>query len=416
MRRGRWIGRGAVAAAVILALTLSAGSASSVSGEQALKIGTLLPETGSLQILGPPMVQAVRMAVQEVNAAGGVNDLPIELVERDDGTDPDVASAAADDLIADDVHYVVGAAASGVTTAVIDKLRDTDVAECSPSNTGVQFTTYPDRGNYFRTAPPDNLQSIVLSNLIVDGGYSDVVIVARSDEYGEGFARFLRKELRSAGANVQRVVLYDPEATSFDDVVQRIADENPEAVALIAFDEGGPIVQAAIEQGVGPQDLQWFGTDGIQSSTFYQKVDPSNPGAVLGIRGTAPSAAPAGGESTFRQRFEAFAPGVDTIYSGHAYDCVVIGALAAQAVGRNTAAAIRRNINAVTKGGEKCTLYSECLALLEDGEDIDYDGAAGPLDFVKKGEPGVGEYDTWEFDPSGKVTVIDESIKAGGTT
>ncbi len=67
----------------------------------------------------------------------------------------------------------------------------------------------------------------------------------------------------------------------------------------------------------------------------------------------------------------------------------------------------------VTKDGEKCTLFADCVALLEAGEDIDYDGAAGPLDFVEAGEPGAGAYDTWSFGADGKVAVIEESIPVG---
>ena len=48
------------------------------------------------------------------------------------------------------------------------------------------------------------------------------------------------------------------------------------------------------------------------------------------------------------------------------------------------------------------------------GADIDYDGAAGPLDFVDAGEPGSGAYDTWTFDAKGAVTVIEESIPVAG--
>jgi len=61
-------------------------------------------------------------------------------------------------------------------------------------------------------------------------------------------------------------------------------------------------------------------------------------------------------------------------------------------------------------GGEKCTLVADCFKLLEEGKDIDYDGAAGPLDFAEAGEPGAGAYDTWTFKEDGSVEVIEESI------
>ena len=68
----------------------------------------------------------------------------------------------------------------------------------------------------------------------------------------------------------------------------------------------------------------------------------------------------------------------------------------------------------VTKGGEKCQPFADASRCSKAGEDIDYDGAAGPLDFVEVGEPVRGVYDTWEFDADGKVAVIEESIPVGG--
>ncbi len=418
MKSKRWVRAAAAGAAAGLVIALAAGAAGAGQAPEreangTLKIGTLLPQTGQLESLGPPMIAGARMAVQEINDAGGVNGAPVELVETDDGTDPDIANTAVDRLLQEDVDVIIGAAASGVTTAVIDKITGAGVVECSGSNTGVQFTDYPDEGLYFRTAPPDNLQSQVLADLIVDDGNADVTIVARSDEYGEGFADFLEQELDGAGADVLDVILYDPEAASFDDVAEDIVAADPEAVALIAFDEGGSVMTAAIEAGVGPGDLQWYGTDGIQSSSFYENVDPNNPAIVEGIRGTAPSAAPENGEATFQDRLQAFAPGVDTIFSGHKYDCVVISALAAAQAESDASGDIADNIVSVTKKGTKCSLYADCIALIEDGENIDYQGAAGPLTFTKAGEPGKGAYDTWTFAADGSVEIIDESIRAG---
>src|SRR6266508_1288437 len=224
MKSKLWLRLAALAAVAGLAVAVTSGTAGAGGdapdreSNGVLKYGLLLPQTGALDFLGPPMIDAANMAVQEVNTAGGVNGAPAEVTLADDGTDPDVANPAVDRLLQEDVDVIVGAAASGVTLSVIDKITGAGVVECSPSNTGVQFTTYPDKGRYFRTAPPDNLQSQVLADLIVDDGNEDVTIVARSDEYGEGFAKFLGKELKAAGADVKDTILYDPEATSYDDV------------------------------------------------------------------------------------------------------------------------------------------------------------------------------------------------------
>jgi branched-chain amino acid transport system substrate-binding protein len=393
------------------------GTSAPSGGTQAdgvFKIGYLLPQTGALGFLGPPMIEAVRMAVEEINAAGGVNGEEVVLVGQDDGTDADIANAGADALLADGVDMIVGPAGSSVALAVIDKITGASVPMCSPSNTGVQFTTYDDNGFYFRTAPPDNLQAQVLTDLIIEDGHSDVVVLGQATEYGEGFANFLAEFLTAAGATVPAPIIYDPDAGSFSDVATQIADADPDAVAIISYDEGAQVMKDAIAAGVGPGDVQWYGADGIQSSKFWELVDPNDASVVEGVRGTAPSAAPADGEPTFRERFEAFAPGTDTIFSGHAYDCTVIGALAAAAAGTDASAAVAAEINGVTREGEKCTLVADCLALLAEGTDVDYDGAAGPLDFVDAGEPGAGAYDTWTFAADGSVEVIEASIPVAG--
>jgi branched-chain amino acid transport system substrate-binding protein len=395
--------------------TTDTGGGTAAAADGVLRVGYLLPQTGALSFLGPPMIEAVEMAIEEINAAGGVNGQPVELVGRDDGTDPDVANAAVDDLLAENVDFIVGAAASSVSLAVIDKITTAGIPMCSPSNTGVQFSAYPDNDLYFRTAPPDNLQSQVLADLVLGDGNTTAVVLGRSDEYGEGFAGFVAEELEAAGVTVADTIIFDPSPTAvYSDVAGDIAAAAPDAVVMISFDEGARVIQEAIAAGVGPADLQWYGADGIQSSSFYEAVDPDDPTVVEGLRGTAPSAAPAGGEATFRERFEAFAPGVDTIYSGHAYDCTVLAALSATRAGSDAPADIAAAMNDATRPpGTTCSLVAECLELAA-AEDIDYDGAAGPLDFVDTGEPGAGEYDTWEFDATGAVTIIEESIPVAG--
>ena len=392
--------------------TTTEGDAGGPEGDGTLKIGYLLPETGALEILGPPMTNGVKMAIEEINAAGGVLGKDVELVPADDGTDPDVANQAADRLLAEDVDFIVGAAASGVSLAVLDKITGAGIPMCSPSNTGVQFTTLEDDDLYFRTAPPDNLQSQVLADLVVDDGNESVVLMGRSDEYGEGFVRYLKLELEALGATVEDEIIFDHEAGNYQAEAQQLAEADADAVVMISFEEGAQVLTAAIAEGVGPDQLQWYGADGIQSSSFWKSVDVNDPTVVEGIRGTAPSAAPADGEATFRERFNAFAANVDPLYSGHAYDCTVLAALGAVAADSDAGGDIADQIVELTREGEKCSLVAECIEALEGDADLDYDGAAGPLDFVDAGEPGAGAYDTWEFDAKGAVTVEEESIQA----
>lgn len=393
-----------------------------------LKIGSLLPETGDLSALGPPMIKAVEMAIRDINAAGGVvastgggEAGDVVHVQEDDGTDADVAAEAVDKLLtAEKVDVIVGAAASSVTTAVVDKISGAQVPECSPSNTGAALTaessTDVEKDYYFRTPPPDNLQGPALADVIAGDGHETVAIVNLNDEYGKGFAKFLKPALEEAGVEIAAEVAYDPKGTNYDADAKKVADASPDAVALIAFpDTGSKFLTAMIEAGVGPKDVQIYVTDGLQSTDLAGKVDPDDEAVIEGVKGTAPSAAPKEGAAFFADAFAEFAPDVDTIFSAHAYDCTVLFALAAHAAGSDAGPDIQKQMVGLTKDGETCSTFADCKELLDAGEDIDYDGAAGKLDFSDAGEPSAGEYDVYVFGADGTFKTV-ASVSVGGTS
>ncbi|MDX1469540.1 MAG: ABC transporter substrate-binding protein [Acidimicrobiia bacterium] len=358
--------------------------------EGTLVLGRVLPETGALAVIGPAVIKPIEMAIAEAAEAGNTN---IELIAKDSGTDPQIATVAVDELLNEGVHAILGPASTGVSLSVIDRITGAGVPMCSPSNTGAIFTTYDDNGFYFRTAPPDNLQAQVHADLIAANGHSSVAVAYRSDEYGRGLGLAIAGNLENLGIDVPVVIEFDKDGTSFDAEAAQIAAAGVDAISLHPFAEGNAFMQSLIEAGLGPQDVQIYGGDGFLDNVSAETVDPGNPGLFEGIRGTYPSLAPPDGEPTFVSRFNAFAPDVPTIFSSHSYDCAMIMILAAESAGSTDPAAIAAAINDVTRGGTKCSFYADCHALLQAGEDIDYDGASGPLDFVDAGEPGAGTYD-----------------------
>jgi branched-chain amino acid transport system substrate-binding protein len=380
-------------------------SPAAVKSDKVLTIGSLTPQTGDLAVLGPPQAKAIQLAVQDINEAGGVNGAPVKLLEADDGTNEDVAADSVTKLLDDNVDAIIGAAGSTISLAVIDEITGAGVVQCSPSNTGAVFTTYEDAGLYFRTAPPDNLQASVLSDKIIADGKSKIAIIALNNDYGKPFAELLETDLSEGGAEVVETVLYDPKGTNFDADVTKIKDASPDSVVVIAYpDTGAKILASMIEQGVGPQDVAVYVTDGLQSSDLAESVNPDDPSVLQGVVGTAATSA---GSAEFTTAFEAFAPGVDQIYSAHAYDCVNIIALAAVKAKSDSPTDFASEINEITQNGEKCTSFASCKDLLDEGKDIDYEGASGPLDFIDVGEPAAGTYDVYQFGTDGKFTTID---------
>jgi ABC-type branched-subunit amino acid transport system substrate-binding protein len=221
-----------------------------------LVVGSLTPQTGSLSYQGPQQLAALQLAVDDVNAAGGVLGQPVQLVTGDSGdASTDIATQTADRLLQSGVNAIVGASSSGVSLTVIDKIVGAGVIMISPASTSDELTDYEDRGLFFRTVPPDTLQARALADLIGGDGNNTVGILALNDPYGVGLADNTKAFLLSDGLAEDAVVsvIYDPQAANYDAEVQRMAELNPDAVLVIGFEETSRIIEGLNAQGIGPQ-------------------------------------------------------------------------------------------------------------------------------------------------------------------
>jgi ABC-type branched-subunit amino acid transport system substrate-binding protein len=374
-----------------------------------LRIGGLLPETGDLAFLGPPEIAGAELAVADINAAGGVLGQPVEYLPGDSGdSDPDLANPTVDGHLSAGVDAVLGAAASGVSLNVIDKITGACKIHFSPANTSPEFTEYDDDDLYFRTSPSDVLQGRVLADLIVEDGNSTVALLARQDSYGEGLLQFTIEPLEEQGAEVVVDSVYDPEAQTFSAEVDEVISADPDAFVMIGFAESGIILNDLFEQGFTPDEKAIYMVDGNIGDSSIEEGAPA--GALAGIKGTLPSA-----ELTqeFQDRLNqqwqtsagealnAFSYGAET------YDAVVIMALAAELAGSDDPAQVAANINGVTRDGTECTTFEECQPLVADGEDIDYNGPSGPQDFSQPGEPSAASFLIQTY---GDDNAIDDSL------
>ncbi len=364
--------------------TGAAPDTSSAPSQPELVIGRVMPETGALAFLAPPMVEGARLAVEDIQAAGG----SVRLLTGDTGTDPDVASEAVNRLLGEGADVIVGAAASGISQSFIQTLYDAQIPQCSPSNTSPSFSTQDNAAFYFRTVPPDQAVSPIIANVVAADGATNVAIVARADDYGNALAGLVEASLEDLGVSSE-VISYSPDAPSFDDTVAEVQSIGADAVVLIAFGEGAGIIRGLLEAGVPAGAM--YGSDGLFDPGLPGQVDPSSAGVIDGMRVIG-----AAGGADFSTRLSEFTGG-NLIYGGQAYDCVIVMALAALAAGSTAGPDIIAQVQNVTGGGTKCHSYGECAGLLADGADIDYDGVSGPLDLDDVGDPTWGRYAVAQF-------------------
>jgi ABC-type branched-subunit amino acid transport system substrate-binding protein len=370
-------------------------SSAPAKGDGTLTIGTLLPQTGDLAFLGPPEFAGVQTAVDDINAAGGVLGQQVTQQKADsgDGT-PDIAGEQVDKLLAANADVVVGAAASGVSLSVINKITDAGVVEFSPANTSPAFDdpkTDP-HNLYFRTAPSDVLQGAVLSNTVIEDGHTNVAILARQDSYGELLAAQTEKGIKAGGGTVAAKILYSADATNYTAEINKVAATNPDAIVLIAFNETTKIIPAMIAKGIGPADQQVYFVDG-NTADYSKDFDK---GTLTGVKATYPGAELT---SDFKQRMLETNPKLkDFTYGPESYDATVMTALAAIAANSDDPSTFGPKIIEISKEGTQCKTFQECADLLEQGEDIDYEGVSGPCDLGDTGSPtkatiGIFEYD-----------------------
>ncbi|MGA9277096.1 ABC transporter substrate-binding protein [Ilumatobacter sp.] len=379
------------------------------STEGQLVLGGILPETGNLAFLGPPEIAGVNLAVADVNAAGGVLGQDVVYLPGDSGDNGEVANATVDRLLAEDVDGFVGAASSGVSLTVIDKITQAGKVHFSPANTSPTFTDYDDSDLYFRTAPSDVVQGAALADVMIQDGNASATFLVLNDAYGTGLLEFTKGPFEDQGGVVDAENIYDPKAENFDDVVAVAQEADSDAIVIIGFDETSKILTGLIEAGIGPDAKAIYGTDGNMGNALAEAFD--DPTVLAGMRGTLPGVDVEGELADFRDNLLAVDPDlVDYSYSAESYDTVVIMSLAAIVAGSDDGVAMGAAINDVTRGGEKCTSFEECLPLAEAGTDFDYDGVSGPLEFRDEGEPTQASILILEFDDTGAI-VVDGSVE-----
>ena len=357
-----------------------------------LVLASLMPLSGDLASLGPGIALGAALAVQQINAAGGINGQDVVLIEGDSGCDGAVALTSLNDVIAQGAQGVMGAACSGTSLAILDTAIAAEVVMVSPSNTSPQFTKIDKKGFYARTAPSDLLQGDVLASLLVEDGVQTVSIISRADSYGRGLAEATAAAFEAAGGTVKTIVYHATDATEFTSEVTAVGKGGAEAIVGILFPETGcGVLQPAFEQGL--LDTPWYMTDGVKDAGLASLCGLGT--ALDGFKGTAPGSA--AGEA--KDAFEAAYAGVSAdgsptfIFAPQAYDAVMLMAISAAANGV-TGPEIASGLVAASSGGEKC-IGVACIALAADGVDVDYVGASGEVELDQAGDPTAATYDIW---------------------
>lgn len=368
------------------------------TSENILKVGTLLPVTGTLAFLGPPEIAGVGLAVDDIVAAG--YDACTFWTDSGDSNDMTVSTASAASLIDADVSVVVGAASSSVTLNVIDQITAASIVMVSPANTAASLSGYSDF--YFRTAPPDTVQGSALGSLILGDGAANVAFLVFNDAYGTGLRDVVQATVEEAGGTISYGAAgagqeFPPGQTTFSSEVTAALSGNPDAIVVIAFDETLAIVPELVSQGADVSTTYY--TDG-NTADYSEDLEA---GTLEGAQGTIPGANPA---DEFKELLSAWhelvegTPLGDFSYAAESYDATILAALASIRGGATDPETIQENMAAVSgaTGGEECTTFAECAELIESGDEIQYRGYSGVGPFNESNDPSSAFVGIYQFD------------------
>lgn len=366
-----------------------------------LQLGSLLPSTGSLSFLGAPMEAGVQLAVAEINEAeAGV---AVELTSADEGDlDNKAYETSISTLQSAGITAMIGAASSSVSKLILDGNAGSGIVTVSPSNTSAEFTGI--NPLYFRTAPSDNLQGEVLANQVAEDGHKTLGIIYQNDPYGTGLYDAIKATFEETGGEVVAEASYNQGDGQFNAQVQTVAAANPDAVAIVSYDQFATIAPL-------------LGNAGVDTGSLYLvdgnlKDWPDLSANLEGSKGTR-----AGAElpdDFIDQLNEVWtAEGNEPIdavtYSAEAYDATILIALAAlQAVsveGEDIAGAMGE-VSGGSGDGEKCTSYAECAEIINGGGTADYDGYSGEITFNEDNDPEGAAIGVYEFDAENMTSRI----------
>jgi len=377
-----------------------------------IKVGTLMAQTGPLKEYGPPIKDGAVLAGKQMAAAG----FEIEWFHEDSETAPVPATNAAKKLVdINNVVAIVGALSSGVTLAVAESVTlPNNVILISPASTNPLMTVLPaDEGKdmLFRTCPSDALQGVVAGKLAAS--YNKTVsILYVNNAYGQGLSEVFKESFAKYGGKVLAMVPHDEKASeSYTAELKKALAGNPDRLLAYSYPEHAKVyLKEALEfYNYG----RFLLCDGTKSEDIVKALGAKN---VEGQKGTAPGTV--GGEAftKFNEYYKAeYGRLPPKPFITNAYDATAVIGLAAYAAKVKglplTSANIRDNMRAVANPPGEVVIpgeFQKAFGLLKAGKAINYEGAAGSVDFDKHGDV-VTPIEIWEYQGGKLVTLRTES-------
>ena len=388
-----------LAAAAALA---TAGSTAAVAD---VKVGSAAGVTGPIEGLVPPILAGRNLAAAHVNEQGGIlGGGAYQLVLGDAQCNPKAAVDAGAKLVnVEQVVAILGANCSGAANGMAQSVAiPAGVVMLSDTATAPSISDLEDNDLVFRVAPSDAYQGRALAQYAWDAGYRNLAVTYANDDYNAGLAGVFTASFKEMGGTITGEQLHEPDKASYRSELSTLAGGGAEALAVFAYygSSGITILRNSLENALFGKFL---GADGMMDGSVIEQIgaDTLRGNIVL----SQPASDTGASNQAFASAFEAAGNDPAAPFVAHGYDVAFLMALAIEKAGAadrgRISAALREVANApgmVIRPGE----WKKAVAAIATGEDINYEGASGAIEFDDRGDVagtytynGVSDEGTW---------------------
>ncbi|WP_073435426.1 ABC transporter substrate-binding protein [Halomonas cupida] len=360
-----------------------------------VKIGFLGGFTGGIESMTPGIMDGAALAAAQVNEQGGILDGQELVIPTGDTTcaDASAASNAADRMVnTEQVTAIVGALCTGATIAAANNAGiPGGVTMVSPASTAPAVTSLDDNDLVFRTVTSDAYQGQMLAKLLLDKDITEVAVTYVNNDYGKGLSDAFSTAFEDGGGAVLENVAHEENRASYRGELGTLSATGAPTLVVLAYADtsGQTVLRQAYESGVF---TQYVGADGMVSDSIIEAIGAD---VLNGMIATRPGSPDLPGTDLYAEQARAEGYDPSAVFAPQAYDAAFLLALAIQKNGSADREGVSEALRSVSSPPGEVILpgeWEKAVGLLADGQDINYEGAAGTQDFDENGDvPGVVE-------------------------
>ena len=318
MSRRTWVGISVVVVVLALVWWFTFGTGQQTDRQSYLELGAVLPLTGDTASYGQAAQRGIDLAVETINAGGGVNGKMVKVVYEDTQGQATVAVSGFQKLITvNQVPLVFGAAASSISLALCPIANEEKVILFSPISSS-QALTKEGGPFFFRVCPSDVVQAFMMAEWIQEEGHRTAGVIFVKNSWGEGLKNEFESRFQAIGGEVVAIEAVQEGVRDLRAQLTKVKAADPDALYAITYGrEGGALLRQAKELAF---TKPIYGADVWGSPELLETAGD----AANGVQIVVPTKLEGSDYESFAAKFQSKYGEEPDTYAAYAYDMTII--------------------------------------------------------------------------------------------